>query len=247
MQIIFDVVDLLQLQEIWSRRPVVTAFTRLETRPTALPSSVDFNIDQLLPRLARLKRSPVWLLNSKKHSATDPARIPMRDLSEMYLSELYPESTSGAEVRQSWFQSAYSRFVVAHYHGAVNQTQQILGALARVRQMDADQVLDDNQLPPHGSPEWIPSDITDEIRSLDERYDPAEAGLPATYVISDQFWPLLVKATPDEIEAAAKVCCAISSFTDEAHNRQALTALSEVAIAWNRSPSVVGLCYQAAE
>jgi hypothetical protein len=244
MQIIFDVVDLLQLQEIWSRRPVVTAFTRLENRPTALPSPVDFNIDQLLPRLARLKRSPIWLLHSKKNPTNDPARIPMRDLSEVYLSELYPESPSGAEVRQSWFQSAYSRFVVAHYHGAVDQTQRVLGALARIRQIELDQCLDADQLPRHGSPEWIPADITDEIRALDERYNPVEVGLPATYVISDQFWPLLVKALPTEFEKAAQLCCSGDDPNCSEKSQQVLAAMSEVAFTWNRSPSVVGLCYQ---
>src|SRR5690349_10881934 len=109
MQIILDVVDLLQLHEIWSRRPVVTAFTRLEGRQTALPCEVDFNVDQLLPRLARLKHSPTWRMN-KANVTNDPARIPLRDLSEDYLSELYPEVDSAAVMRQALFTSAYNRF-----------------------------------------------------------------------------------------------------------------------------------------
>jgi hypothetical protein len=247
MQIVFDVVDLLQLQEIWSRRPVVTAFTRLETRQTALPSPVNFNIDELLPRLMKLKLSPIWRLNNKTNKANDPARIPLRDLSEEYLCELFPESISGAAIRQLLFHSAYSRFVVAHYSGDVEQARKVLQALAQIRQIAPEQCLDEDHLPRSGSPEWIPADITDDIRSLDERYDPTQVGLPATFVISDQFWPLLVKATPEEIDQSARLSCSDGDTQSCDHNRRALTAMNDVAYAWNRSPSVVGLCYQVAD
>jgi len=243
MQITLDIVDLLQLQEIWSRRPVVTAFTRLEGRQMALPCTVDFNVDQLLPRLARLKRSPAWRVNKANISA-DPARIPLRDLSEDYLNELYPEAESPSVMRQSLFNAAYSRFVIAHYRGDVDQTGRLLQALARVRQMAGESCLDADLLPRPGSPEWIPADITDEIRCLDERYDSAEPGLPATYVIADQFWLLLVKASPSELDESARLCCPDDDPTCSDSYRQALKILWQVAYAWNRSPSVVGLCYQ---
>ena len=55
MLVALDIVDLLQLQEIWSKRPIVTAFTRLEIRPPAVLSDADFSIGELLPRLARLR------------------------------------------------------------------------------------------------------------------------------------------------------------------------------------------------
>lgn len=243
MQITFDVVDLLQLHEIWSRRPVVTAFTRLEGRQTTLPCAVDFNVDQLLPRLARLKRSPVWRMNQANIS-NDPGRVPMRDLSEDYLSELYPEANSAAVMRQSLFNSAYSRFVIAHYRADVELTRHALQTLARVRQVALENCFGDDMLPRPGSPEWIPADITDEIRGLDERYDSTEPGLPATYVISDQFWPLLVKASATELEEAERIGCTPDDTDCLEANRQALAIMAQVAFAWNRSPSVVGLCYQ---
>jgi hypothetical protein len=243
MQLTLDVVDLLQLQEIWSRRPVVTAFTRLEGRQMALPCAVDFNVDELLPRLARLKRSPIWRMN-RANTTTDPARIPIGELSDDYLNELYPEADSGAAMRQSLFNAAYSRFVITYYRGDVGQTRDLFQAVARVRQIAPDACLDAGSLPRPGSPEWIPADITDEIRGLDERYDAAEPGLPATYVVGDQFWPLFVKATQEELDESARLCCANDNLTAYDPNRQALEILGQVAYAWNRSPSVVGLCYQ---
>lgn len=243
MQIILDVVDLLQLHEIWSRRPVVTAFTRLEGRETALPCEVDFNVDQLLPRLARLRHSPTWRMN-KANVTNDPARIPLRDLSEDYLSELYPEVDSAAAMRQALFTSAYNRFVVAHFQADVELTRRNLQTLVDVRQVATEYCLSDDMLPPHGSPEWIPADITDEIRGLDERYVSSQPGLPATYVVADQFWTLLVKATAEELETAGRLNCDADESECLEANRQVLEILGRVAFAWNRSPSVVGLCYQ---
>ncbi len=243
MLINLDVVDILQLQEVWSRRPVVTAFTRLENRQTELPCAIDFNVDQLLPRLARLKRSPVWRV-SKSNLTNDPARIPMRDFSDEYLHELYPEADSAAAMRHQLFSSAYNRFVVAHYDGEVEQTRRLLRQLADVRQFDPGQFLDTELLPHQGSSEWIPADITDEIRHLDERYDQAEPGLPSTYIIADQFWALFVKATPEEFEETVRSECDESDSVCMDAGRQRMEALAQVAFAWNRSPSVVGLCYQ---
>lgn len=243
MLINLDVVDILQLQEIWSRRPVVTAFTRLETRPTELPCAVDFNVDQLLPRLARLKRSPVWRV-SKANLTNDPARIPMGNFSDEYLNELYPEADSAAVIRHQLFSSAYNRFVVAHYHAEVDHACQLLRCLTEVRHIDPEHCLDPEMLPGPGSPEWIPADITDEIRSLDARYEQSEPGLPATYIIADRFWTLLVKASSEELDAAAQLCCRDGDAACLDANRQSAEALAQVAFAWNRSPSVVGLCYQ---
>src|SRR5215216_8179413 len=103
MRISLDVVDLLQLQEIWSRRPIVTAFTRLETRPSMRPSPDSFKIEDLLPRLSRLKRSPVWLSRRSNPIITDPARIPLGDLSDEYLQEMYPEAESPVAKRNALF------------------------------------------------------------------------------------------------------------------------------------------------
>jgi hypothetical protein len=163
MRLILDVVDLLLLHEVWSRRPVVTAFTRLEGRQTVLPTHLDFNVDQLLPRLARLKQSPVWRAN-RANLTNDPGRIPMRDLSDAYWSELYPEVDSGAAARQSHFHSAYSRFIVAHYNGEVEQAQRLFQATAKVRHIDPQQCLDADLMPLHGSSEWIPADIRCSLR-----------------------------------------------------------------------------------
>src|SRR6476469_7167212 len=115
MRISLDVVDMLQLQEIWSRRPIMTAFTRLETRPALRPSDTNFTVEDLVPRLSRLKRSPAWLSRRNSPSMSDPARIPLGDLSDEYLLELYPEVESPAAKRYSLFLSVYNCYLVAHY------------------------------------------------------------------------------------------------------------------------------------
>ncbi|NWG17789.1 MAG: hypothetical protein HXY41_14270 [Chloroflexi bacterium] len=233
MNLLLDVVDLMQLQEVWSWRPIVVAFSRLERRE-ALPGSIRFDLNALIPRLAQLRRSPDWL-----NAANDPARLPIRDFSETDLSRLCPD-TSADTVRQSLFDAAYDRFVVARYRGSAGPTCRLLLALAEARRLDAADYLDDLHLPRPGSPDWIPADITDEIRSLDGRYDAAEPGTPAAYVIADSFWTLLVKAETADLEAAARC----QDETPAADARRQLAELVEVARAWNRSPSVVGLCYQ---
>jgi hypothetical protein len=239
MHIVFDVVDLLQLQEIWSWRPIVAAFSRLERRETPpRPDSLRFDVAELTPRLSRLRHSPDWQQDRK---ADDPARVPIRDLSEAHLSQLYPETEASA-VRQSLFYSAYRSFVVARYQGDVQTTGALLRVLADCRGLDANTWLDDGGQPRQGSPDWIPADITDEIRSLDARYQPAEPATPAAYVIADSFWSLLVKAEETEIEAAARQYS--ETETQQEQNFQELTMLVELSRVWNRSPSVVGLCYQ---
>jgi len=242
MQICFDVVDLLQLGEIWCKRPIVTAFTRLEPRPSLLPTSLTFQLDELMPRLSRLKYSPGWRMRSPNLN-NDPARVALGDLSEDDLTTMYPEANSAAAQRNLLFSEVYNRFVVAFYRGEVGQTCTILQKLAQARSIDIEDCLDGQILPRYGSQEWIPAEITDEIRGLDTRYKAAEPGTPAAYVISDQFWSLLVKTTPEDIDAAVSLS---NADADSETVRQTLNTLSTVAYNWNRSPSVVGICYQIA-
>ncbi len=243
MLVALDIVDLLQLQEIWSKRPIVTAFTRLEVRPPAALSGADFSIGELLPRLARLKQSSTWRSNSARVN-TDPARVPLAEFSEDYFSEMYPEAPSPAEQRQSLFNSVYDRYIVTYYRGSAAQTGAALQTLARVRSMEAGEHLGADALPLHGSQEWIPFNITDEIRGLDKRYNPVEPGAPAAYVVADEFWQLLAKVAPAELEETIRIQCASNAPECVESLRPMLNALSEVAYTWNRSPSVVGLCYQ---
>jgi len=243
MQISLDVVDLLQLQEIWSRRPIVTAFTRLEERPTLRPSPDTFRIEDLLPRLSRLKRSPVWLSRRGNSTITDPARIPLGDFSDEYILEMYPEAESPSAKRSSLFLSVYNCYLVAHYDQSVMYTAAALQLLARARRLEDGSILDSANLPAQGSPEWIPLNITDEIRGLDDRYDASEPGAPATYVVAEDFWPLLLKAAPEDVEAAAKLALESADVHFCEVLRQVLTELTTLAHTWYRSPSVVGLCY----
>ncbi|MBI5671236.1 MAG: hypothetical protein HZC41_24835 [Chloroflexi bacterium] len=229
MLLSLDVVDLLQLQEMWSWRPIVAAFSRLERRePQPAMGAVRFDLNELMPRLVRLRHSSGW-----QQKTTDPARVPIRDLSESDFSLLYPE-LDAAQARQALFDAAYHSFVIARCRGPVALMAAWLRALADARRVKADDYLDARALPQPGSPDWIPADITDEIRGLDSRYRAAEPGTPAAYVIADLFWPLLVKAEEADITAAVQ----------NSGDRRQLMALVEVARVWNRSPSVVGLCYQ---
>lgn len=245
MAIILDIVDLLQLHELWERRPIITAFTRLEQRQTALAGAVDFSVAGLLPRLNRLKNSPVWRSNRANLTA-DPARIPLGALSEDYLSVLYPEAESPASARQALFVSAYNRFVVVQYKGSAAHLRGLLRILAQVRTIAHSDFLDADHLPRAGAAEWIPAGITDEIRSLDRRYEAAEPGAPAAYVVSDDFWTILIKTGQADIDRTANLFCQEEAAPSADDCRQQLTALVEVAQVWNRSPSVVGLCYQTA-
>lgn len=246
MQLCLDVVDLLQLGELWCKRPIVTAFTRLESRPTLLSNPFEFNIEDLLPRLARLKYSAAWRIKNT-NLTIDPARIPLSGLSDEYLNEMYPEASSAAAQRQAVFNAAYNRFVVSCYRGEVNQTIAMFQSVAQARAIAPETCLDKELLPRPGAPEWIPSYITDEMRSLDTRYNPVEPGTPATYVISDDFWALLVKATAEDLDSAAQL--QHKTEPDAANNglRTAFENLASVAYMWYRSPSVVGLCYQVAD
>lgn len=238
MQIVFDVADLMQLQEIWSWRPIVTAYSRLERREPLFASPLRFDVAELTSRLTRLRHSPDWRQDGK---GDDPARAPIRDLSEAHLSQLYPEAETGS-LRQSLFYAVYARFVVARYQADVQLTGLLLRALADRQAVDADHYLDSDGQPRQGSQDWIPVDITDEIRSLDTRYRPAEPGAPAAYVIADSFWSLLVKAETAEIEAVVQQCGDTGTQPDQ--RLQELTTLVKLARIWNHSPSVVGLCYQ---
>jgi hypothetical protein len=122
-----------------------------------------------------------------------------------------------------------------------------LHTLAQIRGITPDSFLEPNHLPRAGAAEWIPAEITDEIRSLDTRYEAAEPGTPAAYVVSDDFWTTLVKTGETDIEQTVNQFCQEEDIVSAGGCRQQLTALVEVAQTWNRSPSVVGLCYQVAE
>jgi hypothetical protein len=243
MNLVLDMVDLLQLHELWGRRPIITAYTRLEQRHTALACAMDFNVDGLLPRLTRLKNSPEWRSN-RANLTNDPARIPLGNLSEDYLGILYPEAETPASARQALFMSAYNRFVVIRYSCDETRLCGLLSTLSKVRNLPFGDFLDASRLPRPGAAEWIPAEITDEIRGLDERYEAAEPGTPATYVVSDDFWTTLVKTGEGEIDQTATLFSKADAAPSIEACRQQLAGLVEVAQVWNRSPSVVGLCYQ---
>lgn len=243
VEMVFDIVDLLQLQEVWARRPIIAAFARLEQRLALLPATVEFSVEALVPRLARLKNSAVWKANPKDRDQ-DPGQMPMCRLSEIHLQVLYPEADQPARSRQILFNAVYNLFVFAQYRGDAAQTRGMLRALAQVRQIDVDRCLNTHSLPLMGGEEWVPSDLTDEIRALDGRYEADQPGTPATYVVADDFWALLVKASPEDVEQAAARYCNGRADEQAAVCNQQLNTLVEVARAWNRSPSVVGLCYQ---
>ncbi len=240
MLLVLDIVDLLQLDEIWSRRPVVTAFTRLDERPDYLNYQFNFQIEDLVPRLARLKRSEAWRM-SRRSPADDPARVPIGALSAEQLQELYPQAEA-AQQRQLLFQGVYSRYVLAHYRGLAQVTGELLRALSDVRYINVDSCVDQFGVPRSGSPEWIPAGITDEIRALDCRYDATEPGLPSAFVVAEDFWNLFVKATLEEYQSAAARLHP-DDLESQAQSTNLLQQVADIAYAWHRSPSVVGLCY----
>ena len=207
MKTVFDVVDLLQLQEIWVRRPIAQAYARLERRQTVLPCPVEFQVKWLTPRLGQLRNSLVWRTNRlEKH--TDPAQMPMCALTDAYLEILFSDTISPAQMRQRLFVSAYNHFVISQYQGEVLETRGLLYSLADARTVEPNDFLGVGNLPLEGSNFWIPVDLTDEIRGLDARYDSSKPDTPAAYVISEGFWPLLVKATPADVRAAVARYCA---------------------------------------
>jgi len=243
MKTVFDVVDLLQLQEIWVRRPIVLAFSRLEQNRTVLPCEMNFSIKWLTSRLALLRNSTVWRHN-KLEQITDPAQLPMCKLSDEYLAILYPDAESPVALRQSLFQSVYNHFVIMQYVADTAQTLGLLRALAHVRSFTQLSCFNDDNSPLEGSNTWIPVDLVDEIRSMDGRYRIDEINTPATYVISDDFWPLLVKALPEDVNRAVELYCQEEPSQIIGDCTRRLNELAELARAWNRSPSVVGLYYQ---
>jgi hypothetical protein len=246
MQISLDVVDLLQLREVWIRLPIIVAYSRLAERTGAMADPTVFAVDELVVRLARLRHSVVWLADPATRGS-DPARLPFADLTDEYLAELFPEAESPAAQRWNLFQAIYKRFVVAYCRDSSAMTIDAFRLLARVRQFDFHEVVDSSLLPREGSLEWIPAEIADPIRRLDRRYQADEEESPATYVVSDDFWPLIAKSTAEDIAAATAL------WHDPADDQRAprmqdmLTRLVDVAVMWQRSPSVVGLCYQLAE
>lgn len=247
MKIVFDVVDLLQLQEIWVRSPIAQAYARLERRQPVLSCPLEFRLMWLMPRLGQLRNSAAWQTNQLE-KRSDPAQVPLCAMTDAYLEVLFPEAVSPAETRRKLFVSVYNHFVVAQYQGEQEQTSGLLRALADGRTTEAGEYLNSSNEPLEGSNFWIPVDLTDEIRSLDSRYDSARVETPAAYVISEAFWPLLVKSTSEEIgQAAARyMTTAIGDASPVYTERCAaqLWHLVELARDWNRSSSVVGLYYQ---
>lgn len=238
MQFCIDIVDLLQLYEVWSRNPILVAFGRLEGRSAAVPAAMEFTLDDLLPRLYRLRRSPAWLDDERR--STDPGRLPLGHFTDAFLSEMYPESESAAHQRRILFTSAYARFVLTHFRHDPALLAATLRALTLARRLFPTDHLSLDNLPLAGAPDWIPAEITDEIRALDSRYDPAEPGTPAAYVIADDFWDLLRKVGTAEAQAAQ----ALAGHSD---SHSILQALLTAAHDWQRSPSVVALCYLSQE
>jgi hypothetical protein len=241
MQAVIDLVDLLQLQEIWVRLPITRAYSRLERRHTSLDCPLDFSLKGLMPRLGQLRHSAVWRTKPTPQP-NDPAQLPICALTDDYLDVLYPAHESPEATRQNMFISAYNHFVMARYSGAVDQVCGLLRTLAEVCAEAYCLTADD--VPVEGSSFWIPVDLTDEIRALDERYDSAEAETPATYVVADDFWNFLVKAEAQDIQAAAAQYCTAHEGLCVADGVAQLTNLVTLARDWNRSSSVVGLYYQ---
>lgn len=246
MQAVFDVVDLLQLQEIWVRHPIIQAYARLERRQTLLPSPIEFRMKALIPRLGQLRNSAAWKTN-RLEKRPDPAQIPLCALTDTYLEVLFPDAPSPGLLRRQLFVSVYNHFVVGQYRGEVAQTCGLLHALADTRRVDPRDCLSADDMPLEGSNFWIPVDLTDEIRALDTRYDSSKPDTPATYVVSEVFWPLLVKALPADLHHAAARYCADTGMACIEDGSTRLQRLVELARDWNRSSSVVGLYYQISE
>ena len=243
MNAVFDIVDLLQLQEIWVRLPIAQAYTRLERRQTLLLCPVEFRLKGLMPRLGQLRNSTAWQTN-RLEKRTDPALVPMCAMTDAYLEILFPDAESPALARQQLFVSVYNHFVVSQYKGELEQTCALLDMPAAMRGVAPGDCFGSGNQPLEGSGFWIPVDLTDEIRALDSRYDSGQPDTPATYVIAETFWPLLVKATIEEARAVAVSYCGEDGSTCVESCTARLWQLVELARDWNRSSSVVGLYYQ---
>jgi hypothetical protein len=246
MQISLDVVDLLQLREVWIRLPIIVAYSRLANRTGAIADPTPFLVDDLVVRLARLRHSAVWLSDPLTRGS-DPARLPFADLTDDYLAELFPEAESPTAQRWVLFQAIYKRFVVAYCRDSSELTIDAFRLLARVRQFDLHEYVDSSLLPSEGSAEWIPAEIANPIQMLDCRYQADDADAPGTYVVSDDFWPQIAKSTPEDLTAATALWHDPGDDQRAPRMQAMLTRLVDVAVMWQRSPSVVGLCYQLAE
>jgi hypothetical protein len=243
MKTVFDVVDLLQLHEVWVRSPIAQAYARLERRQPTLPGPLEFRLMWLMPRLGQLRNSPAWQTNQLE-KRSDPAQVPLCAMTDAYLEVLFPEETSAAQTRRRLFLSAYNHFVVSQYQGDMEQTCGLLRALADTRSVEAGDCLNSANQPLEGSNFWIPVDLTDEIRSLDSRYQSDRADTPSAYVIAESFWSLLVKSTSKDISAAAAHYLGSPHPVYAERCAAELWRLVELARDWNRSSSVVGLYYQ---
>lgn len=238
MDAVFDVVDMLQLHEVWARRPIVVAVTRLAQRQSLRPTSIQFSLEHLRPRLSHLRNSAAW----RQHHTTDPAQRALVDLSDEQLSILYPDNT-----RHSVFKAVYDHYLIAHYRGELQRTRRLMEALAATITVDPAECFGERTLPAPGSNFWIPAELTDEVRALNARYRAEEPDTPAACVVAEDFWVLLHKAEPDTITSAVNRYCAHTQNEPYADTVERLSALIELARLWHRSPSVVGIYYQEQE
>ncbi|MBZ0297621.1 MAG: hypothetical protein K8L99_34005 [Anaerolineae bacterium] len=243
MQTVIDVVDLLQLQETWVRLPIVVAFSRLSQRESIASEEMGFSVEWLQMRLMELRRSFRQDFH-RKGVIMDPSKIALSDLSDSYIQVLYPDEESPDVARSHLFDAVYRRYVVERYQGEREYTCDLLRALAQLRPVETEDCLNDRALPEEGSSFWIPADLTDEIRSLDSRYDETEPNTPAAYVIADAFWEMLAKANEEEIEQVTIKYAQANVAVDAVECQRQLTGLVNIAQMWARSPSVVGLYYQ---
>lgn len=242
----FDVVDLLQVYEVWVRLPITKVVPRMEHRQTAYTPPFQFESAALTSGLSALRRSASWQRSPLARSTTDPGLLPFCQLSEDMLTTVFPDLESPLPLQQALFHCVYQHYLVDRYTGAVQETQQILQSLSAIRAINTDEFFRAEGEPKEGSDYWIPVDLTDEVRALDARYNSALANTPATYVVDESFWHLLLKADSNEIDATVWHYCQSNPLAQSASEDCArqLRQLVNVAHNWYRSPSVVGLYYQ---
>lgn len=248
-QIYFDVVDLLQVYEVWVRLPLVKVIPRMEHRQTLHPTPFQFESAALVSGLSALRRSASWQRSPLAKASTDPGLLAFCQLSEEMLQALFPQLTAletHLSLQQALFHCVYQHYLVDRYTGAVQETQQLLQALSVIRAINTEEYFRPDGEPKEGSDYWIPVDLTDEVRALDTRYDSSAANTPAAYVVDEGFWHLLLKADSNEIDATVWHYCQMDQAASE-DCAERLRQLVSVAHNWYRSPSVVGLYYQGSE
>lgn len=245
-QIYFDVVDLLQVYEIWVRLPIAKVVPRMEHRQTAYTPPFQFETAALATGLSALRRSASWQRSPLAKATTDPGLLPFCRLTEDMLSTVFPQLQTHLPLQQALFHCVYQHYLVDRFTGAIQETQQLLQSLSAIRASSLEEFFRGDGEPKEGSDYWIPVDLTDEVRALDVRYDSSAVNTPAAYVVDESFWHLLLKADSNEIDATVwhySQQNPLPQAASEACAKQ-LRHLVSVAHNWYRSPSVVGLYYQ---